>query len=310
MIQPAQRQLTPLSWRVFGDFIYWRPSDAASISYALPVNGAIIPAPAVPIPIGPVAAIDPTYEPGFRVGIGKAMDHCSEISGTYTHYESDTSDSILIDPINNVVLTPLVFHPGTDAADEVYTQASATGKIKMQLADLEYRRMIPDPAYTIGYVAGARYAHLDQDFTAQFRNVSTIENVDSEVNFDGGGIRVGLEADWRSKQTGFLVYSNGYGSLIAGTFKGSYTQTDNFLGTVVSTSRDDSRIVPMLDLEVGVGWQSDSGHIRFSGGYAFSGWFNAVSNGEFIDAVQTGNYDNMSETLYFDGLVTRVEIKF
>jgi hypothetical protein len=180
----------------------------------------------------------------------------------------------------------------------------------MDLGDVEYRRMIVDPAYQIGYVAGARYAQLEQDFSARFENVTTIETVDSNVDFHGGGVRVGMEADWRSHQTGFLVFSNGYASLVAGEFKSSFTQTDNFLGTVVFTSREDARIVPILDLEVGVGWQSSAGHIRLTAGYLVSAWLNAVTNSEWIEAVQTSQYDDLSDTLFFDGLVTRAEIRF
>lgn len=305
--QPVQRQLAPLSWRVFGDFIYWRPSD--SISYALPVNGPVVPPPTPPIPIGPVGAVDPQYDPGFRVGFGKAMDHCSEISATYTHWESDASSAIFADPLDSVALAPLVLHPSTMAADAFYTSASGSSSMKMNLVDVEYRRMIPDPSYQIGYVAGARYAQLDQDFSAHFENVATIEDVTSDVSFHGGGIRVGLEADWRSTQTGFLVYSNGYGSVVAGRFNSTYTQLDN-MSTVVFTSREDGRIVPILDLEVGLGWQTSSGHIRLTAGYMFSAWLNIVSNSEFIEAVQTAQYDDLSDSLFFDGLVTRVELKF
>jgi hypothetical protein len=306
---PVAQQASPLRWRVFGDFLYLRPSDGANISYALPVNGVVLP-PDPPVPVGPVAVVDPSHEPGFRVGLGHAMEYCSEWAVMYTHFESDASSSVAVDPADVIVLSPLVLHPGTIAADAVYTQASASGNIKMNLGDVEYRRMIPDPAYQIGYVAGARYAQLEQDFSARFENVTTIETVDSEIRFHGGGIRVGLEADWRSKQTGFLVYSNGYGSIVAGEFKSSFTQQDNFLGTVVSTSREDGRIVPILDLEVGLGWQSAAGHIRFTAGYLVSAWLNVVSSSEWIEAVQTSQYDNLSDSLFFDGLVARAEFRF
>ena len=46
---------------------------------------------------------------------------------------------------------------------------------------------------------------------------------------------------------------------------------------------------------------------RLSAGYTATHWFNAVTTGDFIGAVQTSDYTDVSETISFDGLAARVE---
>lgn len=66
----------------------------------------------------------------------------------------------------------------------------------------------------------------------------------------------------------------------------------------------------MLDLEIGLGWASSDGSWCATAGYMFSGWFNTVNSDEFIQAVQTNNSVDVSDSLGFDGLVVRTEYRY
>ena len=55
---------------------------------------------------------------------------------------------------------------------------------------------------------------------------------------------------------------------------------------------------------------SPGGGIRITGGYLFSGWYNVVRSSDFIRGVQNNNFAGLSDTLSFDGLVTRLEFRF
>jgi hypothetical protein len=185
------------------------------------------------------------------------------------------------------------------------------------LIDLEYRRICADCWYRAAWVLGGRYAKLDQDFSARFIGFGALpsrEDVLTNIDFSGAGIRIGLEGEFPSQRNGFLVYAKGYSSFLAGEFKSSFRQTNNDaiapLGLIVNTSRKDDRIVPILDLEVGLGWRSAADRWRFSAGYLFSAWFNVVSNEELIRAVHTGRVSGVDDTLTFDGLVARAELRF
>ena len=69
-------------------------------------------------------------------------------------------------------------------------------------------------------------------------------------------------------------------------------------------------MVAILDAELGLGWESTCGRVRVTGGYAVSGWFNTLTTGSYIEGVQAGSYNDLGETLTFDGLVTRLELRY
>ena len=133
----------------------------------------------------------------------------------------------------------------------------------------------------------------------------------TQIDFDGGGIRAGLNGDVIS-ETGLFGYANGYASFIAGEFRSTFRQTDAAaMPTVIATTtRSDDRVVPILDLEIGVGWQSPTAAWRVTAGYLFSAWFNVVSTDDFIQAAHTAQFGGLSDTLTFDGLAARLDFRF
>ena len=73
---------------------------------------------------------------------------------------------------------------------------------------------------------------------------------------------------------------------------------------------DDDRISPILEYEFGVAWTNCCGNMRISAGYMGMHWFNVVTTSTFIDAVQANNYSDVGDTLSFDGLTARAEIRW
>ncbi len=61
------------------------------------------------------------------------------------------------------------------------------------------------------------------------------------------------------------------------------------------------------DYELGLAWSGPRKRWRSAAGYTQSYRFNAVTTADFIPAVQTGNYSDISDTIMFDGLTARVE---
>jgi hypothetical protein len=71
----------------------------------------------------------------------------------------------------------------------------------------------------------------------------------------------------------------------------------------------------ILDMELGIGWQSPCGRVRVTSGYMISSWFNSVTTDQWIRSVSRNNFvgqrDGMSyDTLMFDGLTVRAEYRF
>ena len=295
-------------WRVFGDFLYLRARDA-EVAYAVPINGAVIPPPNTPIQIGPTAVADFDYEPAYRAGFSGALGDCGRIGATYTFFETQTTDSTNIAPPN--VIHSLVSHPGTDTASQRFLEASAAYSMDFDLIDLDFTRIVScGQRHRISCLFGGRYGGLQQDFTARFATPTNEEVVTTDIHFDGGGIRAGLDAEWYSCARTWVVYGRSAASFVAGEFRGIYTQDDLFGGRVVYTDWEAGRIVSMLDLEVGVGWNSCNGGVSVTGGYMVSGWFNTVNTDEFINAVQTNEWAGLNDKMTFDGLVARAEVRF
>ena len=136
-----------------------------------------------------------------------------------------------------------------------------------------------------------------------------VQNVHSQVNFEGGGLRIGFEGERRTPY-GLIFYGRTAASLVAGTFRCAYTENSGLNGTVAETGYPADHVVPMIDVELGTGVSLWNDKLRVTAGYSFSGWFNVVRTDQFIGAVQNNNFSGMSSTLTFDGFVGRVELQF
>jgi hypothetical protein len=119
-----------------------------------------------------------------------------------------------------------------------------------------------------------------------------------------------LEGERRTACSGLTIYGSAMASFVGGRFVGDFVQADNFHGTVAETGWSDDRVVPILDLELGVAWVGCCGKLRVSGGYVFSSWFNVPRTEDFIRAVHTNDLSQLHDALTFDGLALRTEVRF
>jgi len=294
-------------WRFFGEFLYLRPRDA-EVAFAVPIDGAIVPPPAVPIQVGPTGIVDPDFQPGYRAGFAFALDECSTLGITYASFESHTFAEI--EATAPIVVRSMVIHPASPNAATDFLAASANHDVDFDLIDADYRRILAaDAAYELAYVVGARYASLEQDFSSQFASLGT-ETITSRLQFDGGGVRLGLEGERRFCGCGLMLYGRGAASFVAGEFRGRYFQGNTFDPVIVDTTWKAGRIVSILDLEMGVGWVSSCERVRLTAGYQVSTWLNAVTTADYIQAVQANSYAGLDGSLSFDGFVARAEVRF
>lgn len=300
---------TPWRWcGIYADFLYLQPRNA-SVPFAVPQNGIGF---AGSAPNGPVGSVIPVYRPGFRVGGSVLIGPASRLTGSYTWYESHTGANLTATP--GGVLNPLTMFPGTFNAGFTAETASAAHDLDFQLADGNYEALfINCDRRWVGLMAGAVYGQLQQDFWANypFNPPNGTTRVESHVDFHGAGIQLGLEGEqrvWRNH--GFCVYGRGMSRFLCGQFRSSYVQTNEFNGVEVTTSIKDARIVPLLDLELGVSWVSPKAGLRLYGGYMLNSWFNAVSTPAWIGSVQNSTFLPGSRSITFDGLVARAQIQF
>lgn len=298
-----------LNWRfgAFVDGIYLRPRNV-EVAYAVPVDGPVTPPPLQGVEVGRVARVDPDFETGFRAGFSVGLKDCSVFQLTYTKYENHTDDEITLDPSN--VLLPLVIHPRATAVDVTSLDAAATLDVDFDLIDLDYRwQWVCCDEYYIAVIGGFRYGRLEQMFSSTYEVLGQL-NVNTDVDFDGYGPRIGLETEKFVACSHFFVYGRGTTSFLAGDVKALYTERNQSDPEIVNAPWEAGRIVTVAELELGAGWQSPHGRLRASVGYMVSGWFNMVTTANFINAVQTNEFDGIGDKVTFDGATARVEFRY
>jgi hypothetical protein len=291
----------------FADYLYWSVHNS-NVPFAQPFDGVD---PFTSVPRGPVAQVSPRFEMGFRVGGGVAVGDDGWLVGTYTYFR-DTAGASITAPDRFVLHSNLAFPNTVNSAGDSLN-ASATMSIDLQMGDLDYKwNFLHGEHLSLSFISGGRFAHLDQKMLANYEITGTTTIVPS-IYFDGGGPRTGLEGEYRISH-GFYGYGKGTANLLVGEFSGSYVERNIFTGLVGSTSFRDDRVVPVLELELGFGWQSESGRVRVSAGYYVGSWFNTMTIPSLANSIQNNNFtrnaNNNQDTLTFDGLVGRIEFRF
>jgi hypothetical protein len=298
----------------FGEFLYLRPRNS-EVAYAVPIDSAAA-GNGLQVQTGPVRVVDLDYSPSFRAGFGAVISPRSALAVTYTQFDRSVNDLFSVG--GSPVIRSLVSHPNPVTAAGNGTDTGADFQTQFQLLDLDYKGLlIFNNEYEVNYVVGARYANLEQHLFAGFTaGLGSFEDVHAESEFDGGGVKIGLEGMRLHQGSQFFCYGKSYASFLGGTFRARYS--DIFSGQSAPaanpavTALDVDRLVTMLDLETGIGWQSFSGNFRLSAGYMYSAWFNTVKFNEFINAVQNNNFvdpsTNFNGLISFDGLTSKIEI--
>ncbi|HEY2413985.1 MAG TPA: Lpg1974 family pore-forming outer membrane protein [Pirellulaceae bacterium] len=287
---------------VFADLLYLRPGNIDYV-YAVEQTGPL----RTDSPTGPVGRVGFDGAMGYRVGATQALSDCSSLQVSYTWFQDDTQSSIAATAPNVLILQPAL--PNIANVGSTGIVDSARYDIRFQQVDIDYRGLLYgtyDSA--VNYFAGVRYANLKQDFRAQEDTGVPVglSAVNTNISFDGFGIGFGIDGMKRSAYSGLMVYGRSSASFVAGEFKANYVETTQLVvGPVGGNNLVDYRVMTILQTELGTGWQSRCGRVRITAGYQFAGWFNALTTGSYIQGVQNRQFNNLNETITFDGLVTR-----
>jgi hypothetical protein len=288
---------------IVGDFLYLSPFGVDTL-YGMAVDGFGASA----VPTGSTAVADPVFQPGFRVGGSHRLSDVSSLTATFWHYESDSRGGLDLPGGSGFVRSEVV-HPNTLNVASDGLAATANYGIDFQMVDVAYRKVLRHgDHYAINGSFGLRYANLDQDFGSTFSVLGTT-TVDTEIDFDGLGPRIGLDAELELDD-GWLLYGQGAANFLTGEFRGTYRQDNVLTGPLASVNVSDDRIVSQLELELGFGWRNQEGTLGIFSGYYLGSWLNTMTTSTLIDAVQTNDFDNMDETLGFGGLTVRVELRY
>lgn len=291
----------------YGEFLYLSPGNS-DILYAREQTDPQ--PPGAGSPTGPLGIVNIDESAGYRFGVTKCRDACSSWYAGFTRWDGASTHSITA--IGQNVLDPVLLHPSTLTNGATGQQSNATEWMSFQFIDAGMRRIYSaGPSHAINWSAGMRYGQLNQNLSVN-QTISTptgLTNLSTDIDFYGVGFLAGLDAERQNACTGLLVYAKSSVSMLAGDWRADSRQTNQFGGGVIASRYEDFRLTPVLEGEVGAGWQSESGKVRLTGGFLASGWFNSISTRDYIQSFNEGNYVDMNDTISFSGLVTRLELR-
>src|SRR5262245_24932239 len=298
----------PTRFAVYGEYLLLAARNE-SVPYAQIRDGEG----PLAVPRGATGNVETEYSSGIRLGAQANLNSGTVFNLGFSWYDTRNSDQIAVAPNDPLIIHALTTHPNTINAAADSLSADARLLIRFYTVDADFRCCLcSSDCGQLAALVGARYAHLDQDFDAHYTLLGET-NVNTAINFDGGGPRLGLLGHYNIRDQLFL-YGRTDVSLLFGHFGASYLQTNVFSGVQADTTFSDDRFVPIWEAELGLGWRSKNGRAEVTVGYTAAAWFNVMTTSSWIQGVQeaafSSNRDNLRDTLTFDGLFARFLFRF
>lgn len=240
---------------------------------------------------------------GFRAGLGYRLpENGWEITLDYTYLFTDSTRSVSAPPGGTVFAT--LTQPTLNNS-EVDT-AAASNLLLYNVLDLMVgRRFSVGESTSVWLGGGGRFAWMKQELTALYDGqTATAGFVSSPIDFDGYGLRVGGEGQWNLSEK-LSLFAKAFGSLIVGDFDTSLLETAGAGATTVVGLSDHYReVVPVAELGLGLGWQSEA--FRFRVGYELTNWFGLVDSPDLVHELNKPS--RRISDLSIDGLA--IEVRF
>ena len=257
-------------------------------------------------PEGPIVSDSWQSRSAFRAGAGYLLpDGAGDVGFAYT-YLHDEQDAFAAQPAGGLLFATQT-HPGTV---EFAGSAAANATLSYNVFDLEVgRRLDVGDVVAVRPFGGLRFAQIDQNFTVLYNGGdANLDTVGSHLQFDGGGLRAGVQVDWKFLEH-FSLYGRAAGALMVGDFRDAQTEFNNGGATTLTNVGESFRkIVPVLDLGAGLAYQCRC--VRFSVGYEVTNWFGLIDTPSFVDDVQQGRYLRNVSDLGVDGLSVKAEFDY
>jgi len=305
-------------WYIGGDYVSARAnfSDPAAIVVRNVGNGGldfhdrIVP-------------YDTGYQSTFRVNAGYRWGACGEsLNFSYFNFHDNT---VLDAPeVNADVVVAGPFALNCQPGERLRTGLD----VEANVYDLDYAKRIPIctsncdpcdggcPPWAITWSAGARVGRLDLNSPTQLFDINGAVAFDalSQVSFVGAGPKVGLEG---RRYMGDMQRWSAYGKSSLSLLLGQYDIEQQLItagppASIGRQSHNYTRVVPVIDLEVGLSRQLGKKTL-LTAGYFMQVWIDASTvnnlNQPGVGILGPANVDDANMTM-FDGFMLRVERTF
>jgi hypothetical protein len=225
-------------------------------------------------------------------GFGSGTD----IGAQFTWIRTQDSDSAVRPP--GGALWGIWLHPNATIDDDDVTSAYESYDFEHYVVDVGVGQSLDiGKHFGLRIGAGLRYANMAQDIKIGYRQDVAAGfrycHITNENVFEGWGGRVGLGLDWQVGW-GFNIFSSVAGSVLVGDFALDFMEHDWPVGAIIGTRRVDidqhinTRVVPVIETQVGIGYEYRLGNdwtIGAQAGYEWQNWFNMVTATRFSDDV-------------------------
>jgi hypothetical protein len=287
------------SWLFDADYLLLRPRRGSQDYAVLSRENALL------TPLGDVRTVDGAYSSGLRLGTGyRCASEPWDVLAEYSYYHNRGQEEAAATGTD--VLYPTLTMPTfvNQAA-----AARAESSVHFNLYDLALGRQF-DLTQQLGVrvYSGFRAGNLAQKFAVAYTGSPLVsrDEVRRAVVFDGLGLRMGGEADFRFLDNlGFYFRSSA--SLLSGRFRSELNENAD-RETVVAIADRFDRIVPLLDMGVGMNYQV--GGLRLSLGYELLNWFNVPQGIDFVDDLNPAKLSRRMGDVGFDGLRFRLRYEY
>ena len=168
---------------------------------------------------------------GYRLGGGYRLGHGWEVGFEYLYFHDSGNRSAV--PTPGGALYATLTAPGIDQV----TAAAGNSNLNLNLINLEMaKRFELADGFGFRLSSGLQIADISQKLNGIYSGGTAggqFTSVQSPINFDGIGIRVGGEAWWRPGEKwggwwrGLGMYTKAYGSLLSGEFHSRLTELAN-----------------------------------------------------------------------------------
>lgn len=256
--------------------------------------------------VGPVQGLNYDLTAGIRGELGYQFGHCGwDVVFGYTYYRT-AAEGFLSAPPGGAIL-PTLTRPGliTQA-----TSSQAQANINYNLYDMFVgKRFVVDDNFAVRTFGGFRFADITQEFNATYDGLDARgAGVGLRSRFQGFGPVAGAEAVLAA-QYGFHLYARASGGLLTGLAKNPYFEANDLGKTVYAdVGYDVRKVVPLLSVGIGGGWQYKSVWLR--GGYEITNYFGLIDQPRFTDDVTPGKFVTQTSNLSLEGLFFQVGMNF
>ncbi len=184
---------------------------------------------------------------------------------------------------------------------------ATSSNLAVNVADFQVTCSFESSRWTHLLGFGARYSHMSQDYRTTLSNIGTRIDLTSGHNFNGVGPSFSLESKCKIKESGFAIYGQAHGAILFGTGKEMYTAVNN--GTPQQLAREESRVLPVGELEVGAEYQRNVGRAKafLQAGFVGQVWWGG-GNASNLDAVGFGSASHSN--FGFVGLALRAGVRY